>query len=508
MATSISKTSVSLATHGNKMGVTSYDITCPLTKLRLVAASSFFGEPQYYIEGGMKSRGGKVNNRLSDSAMQHLMDVLKGVVSLKDTVGKTSSQLIEEHIDEALAVSVEETLKIAVELRTQDNIRTTPQIILVRAANYPDVKGTTLIRDYGKKITLRADEPAVQLAYQLYRYGKTVPNRLKRLWKDVLDNTSEYHLAKYRMENRTVKTVDVVRFSHANSPAVDKLMQGSLKNDQNTWESLVSERGSNTEAWTEAVDKMGHMALLRNLRNLTEKGVNSDLYLDKLVAGVEKGRQLPFRYFTAFRELKKSSAPLKVLTAALSDNSGSAQGALTSQFGKVKVSEIGNLTALMTGMVSESGEVGVFGDRLKMVKTYGDRSVFSQLEKINTVGQGIGQGTETGIWLFWKNAIDNAVHYDNVFVYSDMQAGHGGLYTNRKYQPTGYVWERGTYVDVPLLIKEYRDKVNPDVNVFLVQTAGYSDTLIPEIYDKTYILGGWSGNVIHYAHKMNQLTKK
>jgi len=279
-----------------------------------------------------------------------------------------------------------------------------------------------------------------------------------------------------------------------------------------------------------------YMAMLRNLRNIDKAGV-SDEHIAKVCAGLEHApaimtsKQLPFRFWSAYKSLRSASSDTRLIDSvenalnasianlpkldgkvmALCDNSGSAHGTLQSKYGSVRVSEIANLTAVLTGMVAEHGEVGIFGDKLKTMKIDPTGSVLQQAEKVNKIGNGIGQGTETGIWLFWDNAIKNKKHYDHVFVYSDMQAGHGGLYTNSANTPTKpFRWknENSRHVDVPNLIKHYREKVNPDVKVYLVQVAGYGDALIPEAYDKTYILGGWSDGIIRFADKMNKITNK
>lgn len=526
------KTKVTIAAHENFTGGPSFNLKNPLSRLRMMAASCFFGEPQYYVDGGMKSKSGKVNSGLSDSQMDHLVNVLSGLITPAETDGKTSVEVMEEAIDLALDADIEGTLKIAVLLRNEDFIRTTPQVIMVRAANHADAKGTGLVRKYAREIIKRGDEPAVQMAYQLYRYGKgKMPNSLKKSWRDFLNGCNEYVLAKYRMENRQVKTIDVVRMCHAYSEAIGKLVYDKLKNNQNTWESLISEKGSTKATWTEAVDKLGHMALLRNLRNLSQHGVDEALYVDKLIDGVEKGRQLPFRYYGAFRVLEEAGVPLSLQSAvekcmeksianlpkfegnvaALCDNSGSAHGTLTSSAGTMSVANIGNLTAVLTGMVT-SGNASVFpfGDQLKEVKIDPNKGIFAQTKEVVKVGGTVGGGTETGVWLFWDKAIKEKQHWDHVFVYSDMQAGHGQLYCSDSHKPTkGFVWERGyrsTHIDVPALIAEYRKQVNPDVQVFLVQTAGYGDTIVPEVYDKTYILGGWSANILSFAHKVSKLN--
>ena len=197
----------------------------------------------------------------------------------------------------------------------------------------------------------------------------------------------------------------------------------------------------------------------------------------------------------------------------LSNNSGSAHGTFTSNVGSVKVSEIANLTAALTAKTADEGHVGVFGDELKTFEVTNGQTVLGSAQKANKLGQGIGQGTETGIWLFWKNAIEKKEHWDHVFVYSDLQAGHGELFS-RESVPAEYIagtGGRGSYqrnhISVAKLIAKYRETVNPNLQVYLVQVAGYSDTIVPEVYDKTYMMGGWSDSILRYANKMSKLSK-
>ena len=88
-----------------------------------------------------------------------------------------------------------------------------------------------------------------------------------------------------------------------------------------------------------------------------------------------------------------------------------------------------------------------------------------------------------------------------------MQAGHGGLYGTdsacKKYAKLGYAC-RGCYIDVAKLIRTYRNNVNPKVNVYCIQTAGYNNVLVPENGYRTNILYGWTGKELVYADMMNK----
>ncbi|MDC0672894.1 TROVE domain-containing protein [Nannocystis radixulma] len=514
--------------HLNWMGGTSWFITDPLVRLRLAAASCFFGEPMYYQRDAVDKRPHRRGPAfaLTDADVARLRETL-GAVDPQEWRSRTPAELLEHCIDEALSHDPEGTLREAARLRDEALVRTTPQVILVRAAHHVAVRGTGLVRQWAKEIIARADEPAVGLAYQLNRFGKPIPNALKKAWRDAFERFDDDALAKYRLESRAAKSVDVVNLVHPRGGAVDRLARGTLTTTDRTWEAIVSARGSTAEAWTEALPVMGHMALLRNLRNLVKAKIPAESFTGKLVGGARTGKQLPFRYYSAYRALG-DDAPATVReaveeslmislenlpwlggrTMALCDNSGSAQGATTSAMGTMKISTIANLTGVLAGMRSDDGHLGIFGDHLETMAIRKRSSVFAQLDEAERVAKDIGLGTENGIWLFWDRAIRERQHWDHVFVFSDMQAGHGGLYGTNPRQYREFAWEgRDRYIDVPKLIARYRATVNSEVQVFLVQVAGYQDTLVPEHYRHTYILGGWGPGILGYAAEMAKVEQ-
>jgi hypothetical protein len=519
--------------HLNWMGGPSWQIQDPLRRLRMAASSCFFGEPMYYHRDAADTRPRRQRHApaaraLGDAELKRLAESLGAADSQEWTTAwraLSPAELMERVIDEALAADPEATLGEAARLRQEDHMRTTPQVILVRAAHHPAVRGTGLVRRHAPRIIARADEPAVGLAYQLWRFGKPVPNALKKAWRDALARFDDYQLAKYRLERREAKTVDVVNLVHPRSEAVSRLARGELRTSGQTWEAIVSEQGSSPAGWRAGIEVMGHMALLRNLRNLLQHGIEPSAFMPKLVAGAATGKQLPFRYYSAYQAIR-DLAPGPVLDGveeclhialgnlprfsgrvmSLCDNSGSAQNTATSSMGTMRVSTIANLTGVLAGLRAGEGYVGVFGDRLERMAVRRRDSVFSQLDRAEQIAQGIGQATENGIWLFWDQAIRQRERWDTVFVFSDLQAGHGGLYGTRPGDYADYIWGKsGHYIDVAKLIATYRKRVNPDVHVFLVQVAGYQDTIVPEHYQRTHLLAGWSDGLLRFAARMREL---
>ena len=509
----------------NFMGGTSYEVN-PLDTLKMVTASSIMGEPSYYRDG-----------RSSKSGLYKIDPLVADYVLLdKKYSGKKTDEIMEIVIDNALSYNFKETLEWAVDLRKEFYMRLNPQVIMVRAAIHPNRKKFTeeypgLFNELNQKVMSRADEAMSQMAYYLYKNkGKknNIPSVIKRSWSENLSKLNKYKIAKYK--NHEIGMINAVRLCHAHSAVLDELMKNGtveVSEEDKTWENLRS-AGKDWKTIFSTID-MGHMALLRNLRGVFEEVDDIEFckeYVAKLKDTVISGKQFPFRYYTAISAVKKSKCKhqpiiidaledcmdismenyprLKGKTMCLSDNSGSAWGAFTSEYGSVTVANIDNLSSVMTAAASDEGYVGTFGDRLVVEPISKRRGVLSQAENVNKKGSTVGGGTEGGIWLFFKQALENKEHWDNIFIYSDMQAGHGGLYGTsnqcNEYRKLGFSCKYN-YINVFKLIQEYRKKVNPKVNVFCIQTAGYDNVLIPEMAYRTAIMYGWTGKEAQFAQE-------
>ena len=485
----------------NYMNGISYT-TNPLLELEMVAASSIFGEKSYYKKDGVENK----------------------------ELNTTTSTFIKA-CDNALSYDFKGVLELAKKLRYEYNMRLNPALIMVRAVMH---EGRKAFNEENKAFMRACIEEVINIPtdiwnqFELWMFfnesKNKLPSILKRAWADKLNSTKKYQLAKYKTK---AKIIDLVRICHAHSEDIDELMKSGtieVTDEESTWEKLRSEGKS----WTEILEGtyIPHMALMRNLRGIATEVSGNTLkqVLELLESGVEKGKQFPFRYWSALNAIKTSYPrvpneglieeslnrcldkamsnfpKLKGKTICLSDNSGSAWGALTTEYGSTRVAEIDNLSSVMTAINSDEGYVGIFGDRLEIEAVNKRDGVLSQLDKIQSKhSHNIGGSTENGIWLFLDEAIKKKIHWDNIFIYSDMQAGHGGLYGLDSRDYSEYI-TRGRYIDVLKLVQEYRRKVNPKVNVFSVQTAGYDNSVLPENEYRTSILTGWTGKETVYAN--------
>ena len=509
----------------NFMNGDSYVIN-PLDTLKMITASSIFGEPAYYR--GSRNRKAYVVDKLV-KAFSVIPEYYEG---------KTTEDIMEAAIDKALDYDFKATLEWAMTLRNEYFMRLNPQVIMVRAATHPKRIAFSeahpgLFNEINQNVMKRADEPMSQMTYYLYNNnGKknNIPSILKRSWNNKISNINRYQMAKYK--NHEFGMINAVRICHAHSKVIDELMQtGTIEvaEDNQTWENLRSAGKS----WKEIFEtiNMGHMALLRNIRGVFTEVNDIEFckrYMQKIKDTVIGSKQFPFRYHSAMKAVQNSTChhkpiiidaleecmdialanypKLKGKTMCLSDNSGSAWGSFNSEYGSVTIAEIDNLSSVITAACSDEGYVGKFGDRLEITPISKRHGVLNQAQTIsNDRGRSVGYSTEGGIWEFFKNAIDKKEHWDNIFIYSDQQAGHGGLfgtYTHKDvYEKLGFGCDYGM-INVFKLVQEYRKKVNPKVNVFSIQTAGYDNVVIPEYAYRTNIMYGWTGNEAVFAKAM------
>lgn len=512
----------------NFMGGDSY-VYSPLATLKMISASSIFGEPSYYRDGGI----GKRSTRYSARGNEIWSKLLDYIIIPKEYNGKSTTEIMTEAIDASLDYDYEGTLNWAVELRTVYNIRLNPQIIMVRAAIHPKRKEFTAnnkvnFRFINCQVMQRADEPMVQIAYYLFiNNGKknNIPNILKRSWSDKLSSLKPYAINKYK--NAEIGMINAVRICHANSENINELMSTGdiqVSNSETTWEQMRSAG----KDWMYILENcnISHMALIRNLRNIFSEINNvaiADAVIAELKRGVLHGKQFPFRYYSVYKAIKDSNVHHKDIlldaiedcvdisianmpqlsgkTICLTDNSGSAWGAIPTEYGSVTVAEIDNLSSILTAKCSDEGYVGVFGDRLEIIPISKNDKVLRKLSEINKIGKGIGMNTEGGIWRFFQRATQRCDKFDNIFIYSDMQAGHGELYgtSNQQQEYRNAGCSCGMYINVFQCLLNYRRQVNKNVNMFSVQTAGYNNSVLPEYAYRTSMMSGWTGKEALFA---------
>jgi hypothetical protein len=194
---------------------------------------------------------------------------------------------------------------MAVEARTKMKLRHAPLMIARIMAYLPNHKG--LVADTLAQIIQRPDELTEFLSLYWSAGRCKLSAQVKKGLARAFTKFDEYALAKYNRDN-AVKLRDVLFLVHAKpKDAVQaevwkRLVDGQLA-IPDTWEVALSAGGTDKKAiWTRLLSegKLGALALLRNLRNMEQAGVDRDAIRQGLL-NMKTERVLPFRFIAAAR---------------------------------------------------------------------------------------------------------------------------------------------------------------------------------------------------------------
>lgn len=191
---------------------------------------------------------------------------------------------------------------IALEARTQMKLRHVPLLIAREMARLP--KHKALVANTLSGIIQRPDELTEFLAIYWKDKRQTLSAQVKKGLARALLKFNEYSLAKYNRDG-AVKLRDVLFLTHAKphneeqATLFKKLVDGTLATPD-TWEVELSASKDKKASWERLLseNKLGALALLRNLRNMQEAGINESLIRTK-ISEMKTERVLPFRFIAA-----------------------------------------------------------------------------------------------------------------------------------------------------------------------------------------------------------------
>ncbi len=202
---------------------------------------------------------------------------------------------------------------LAVEARTNLNLRHVPLYLTALLAS--EARGTSLVSETILDVVQRADELAEFIAIYAKVNGVAasavkpkLSNQVRKGLAAAFHKFNAYGLAKYDRKDAEVRLRDALFLCHA-KPRTDEqkatwaaLIAGTLASPD-TWEVELSAGKDKKETWTRllAEGKLGYLALLRNLRNMSQAGVEEALVEEAILARKGAGRVLPFRYVAAAR---------------------------------------------------------------------------------------------------------------------------------------------------------------------------------------------------------------
>jgi hypothetical protein len=496
----------------NKAGGEAFNIANPSLRLLTMLGSSFWNEPQYGASPDDKSPSG---------------------------LNEESLAVLQAAAEIARSDNPRDLLVLARWARTDMNLRTTPQVLLAAAAHEPATK--PFVRAYTAHVVQRADELRQVFAAYLSLFaggigankrGQKLPNALKRGLADAFGRFSEAQLMKYDSDVRptfrdVLRMIDrgtdrglpkavyrylvtgevtdpdatpviAARKRLAKMTALDSEARALIKVSHASWEAVLSQFGNGAEVWQAVLPELGYMALLRNLRNLCQAGVDLGPALARLAdpEAVARSRQLPFRFYTAYLTLQKDRLLKPAIAAALeaalghsaaalprmpgvtvvaSDNSGSMSSAVSAKSAMTRQG-VANVLAAIAHRLSDDGTVVVFGEKAAVVPLGPSDGVLKAAER--QAATNVGHSTNAHAVL--KLMLRMGLKADRLVLFSDMQCWNS---TGGKDTFSGSV-------------AEYRRKVNPDLYVHSVDLAGRGTAALSSGDPRVNLVSGYSEKIL------------
>lgn len=376
-------------------------------------------------------------------------------------------------------VDPDKVAAMAIEAREKNKLRHAPLWVVRAMAAKTSHK--RLVADTLARIIQRADELTEFLS--LYWLGKRTPlsAQVKKGLARAFTKFDAYQLAKYNRDG-AVKLRDVLFLCHA-KPINDeqaetwkKLVDGTLESPD-TWEVNLSAGKDKKETFERLIREknLGALALLRNLRNMDQAGVDEELIFGAL-AEMNVSRVLPFRFITAARyapqwESKLEVPMLKAIdgreklpgkTVLVIDVSGSMDWNISDKSEVVRIDAAAGLAILARELCENVAVYTFSSDEVRVP----DRHGFALRDAI------INSQPHAGTWIGKSvKAINVKETYDRIVVFTDEQA----------------------HDDIP--------NPNPGSKGYIVNVAAYKNGIG---YGSYTHIDGWSESIFDYITQVEK----
>lgn len=402
--------------------------------------------------------------------------------------------------------------------RTEMGLRSVSMALLTALARR---KGLT------RKIVFRSVQRADELteAFAVWQYIENkdnireAPMSLKRGIKDALNKFNPYQIAKYhRGGGREITLKNVLEILHPKpvNPKQSKLFKDIINESlpkAERWETEISatqgDEKKRSESWEKLIleDKLGYMALLRNLRNIIDANVSKKAMkrvIDRIQdpEAVRNSKQFPFRFLSAYRQIRYGS-PKKLCTALenavlhtannvpgltefcqgkkilVAADVSASMGVWLSGRSKVTLSQAALMLAKLLYTSADEATFGTFSTKWEVLPHRND--ILAHCHDIQ-----MGGGTYGHLVVDW--ALRSKKKFDAICFFTDMQ-----LYSRGNYMTTSEIQESWN---------KYVRLVAPECKMYIFDIAGYGHAPINFVRPDVMEVAGWSEKIFKYVSDM------
>lgn len=437
--------------------------------------NKFLQKPSIKTHEGAKASNISNLQQLRRSTMSYLL--------WEDEFYEEGEQIAQRIAKTALLVNPRDLASLAIEARHEGHLRHVPLLLLSMLCSTGS--GTSLVSDTIHNVISRADELAEFVTVYAKVNGTTpdkvkgfISNQMKKGLARAFTKFDEHQLGKYNRDG-AIKLRDVLFLCHpkptdmAQARVWKRLAQNELSTPD-TWETELSAGKDKKVTFERLINeqKLGDLALLRNLRGMLEAKVDPQIIINSMNAREWK-QTLPFRFTAAARHapslekhldqamLKsiKQLPLLKGVTVVMVDVSGSMNASLSAKSDLTRKDAAATLASIIN---ADDLKVYSFADKVMELPARMGMAGVDSITKSQVGGTKLFDAI---------HEINQKVKYDRLIVITDEQAAESSTVKTCP-KPTG----RGYMINVASAQNGvgYRDYVHID---------GFSENVLKFIYE-------------------------
>lgn len=420
-------------------------------------------------------------------------------------------------------VTPEQARSVLKEAKVDNKLRHMPLFLLVNMAKNgyltaEDVANTiTRVDDMSELLSLYWSTDWKDSTGHTVKNKHTVPKSIVKGIQKALPKFDEYQLAKYRGDRYDVSLKTVIKMTHPKPENAEmealwgRAINGNLATPD-TWEVGLTNchtPAEKKEFWTRMLtektekgfNKLGALALIRNLRNMQSVNVDED-NIRSALGSASMSNILPFQLVTAARyapqledvletkllESIDSMEKLEGDTVVLLDTSGSMRSPLSGK-GETTCQDVAaSMGAIIRGVCNKS-IIYTFQEDIQVVPS--GRKGFALIDCVRRApsgGTSVIDCTNDAVRLYKES--HNGKYPARVIVVTDEQTNSDG---------TGRSWRRGTTVKL--------DNLPSNCNGYIINVGTYENGVGYNNSCNYVHINGWSENVLKYISAYEKFKK-